>query len=379
MQKTDNKHAVKNILLGLCILTVTFVFIILILESGARTIEFFHPGSVLKTTPRIYTLSNTNKLGINVIPNLEYNFEGYLIKTNSDGLRDKEYTVKKPENTFRIIELGGSFTFGMGSPVEQIYPTLLENKLNQEFSKNYDIINLGLFGINAVQEIEMLKLKGLKYSPDLVIIDYSLDDTQLDTVSTQSSFKFFLRGINNFLLRKSIAYSYFRSVVVKLKATSRNDKFIANLNNIDISKKKYLDYLNTIYSDDYKGLHEVQDAMKELYGLSKQYSFKVLIVFTPELRPFTMTEETLVYFEMIQNETRQYGFETLSLFPVLSQYDTDMISVSQTDRHPNKLGHEIIATAIYEKLINSSLLTTKQDSAHITVQDNNGIDVIYIK
>ncbi|MBI2136468.1 SGNH/GDSL hydrolase family protein [Candidatus Woesearchaeota archaeon] len=371
MQKTK----IKNIIYGMLVMFIAILFFLALMEAAARITEFIRPGSVLKTTPRIYTLSNSNRLGIEVIPNLEYNFEGYLIKTNNDGLRDKEYPLKKPENTFRIVELGGSFTFGMGSPVERIYPTLLENKLNNGLSQNYDVINLGLFGINTIEEIEMLKLKGLKYSPDLVILDYSLDDTQSDTINAEKGIRFFLRRINNFFLRKSISYSYFRSVVTKLKATSKNDRFIANLNDVNLSKKKYLNYLDTIYSDDYKGFRQVQDSLKELYDLSVKHNFKVLIVFTPELRPFTMTEETLVYFEKIENQSKQLGFETLSLFPALSQYDTDSIAVSQTDRHPNKIGHELIASAIYEKLINSTLLTKPKNNI---INTNNKLEIVEV-
>ena len=52
------------------------------------------------------------------------------IRTNTKGLRDREYNSKKPKNTFRILVLGDSFTFGSCVEENETYPKVLENFLN---------------------------------------------------------------------------------------------------------------------------------------------------------------------------------------------------------------------------------------------------------
>jgi len=47
-------------------------------------------------------------------PGLDTIFKLVPFTTNSRGLRDKEYSLEKPPNTFRVAVIGGSFTMGAG-------------------------------------------------------------------------------------------------------------------------------------------------------------------------------------------------------------------------------------------------------------------------
>ena len=83
------------------------------------------------------------------------------------------YRKNSKENPFRILILGDSLTEGYGVSAQQAFPSLLEKKLNDEFSSDknssYEIINAGISGSTSsggVSRIEWL----LKSKPDFLIL-----------------------------------------------------------------------------------------------------------------------------------------------------------------------------------------------------------------
>ena len=83
------------------------------------------------------------------------------------------YRKDSTENFFRILILGDSLTEGYGVSAQQAFPSLLEKKLNDEFSsdknRSYEIINAGISGSTSsggVSRIEWL----LKSKPDFLIL-----------------------------------------------------------------------------------------------------------------------------------------------------------------------------------------------------------------
>ena len=83
------------------------------------------------------------------------------------------YRKNSTENSFRILILGDSLTEGYGVSAQQAFPSLLEKKLNNEFSsdknRSYEIINAGISGSTSsggVSRIEWL----LKSKPDFLIL-----------------------------------------------------------------------------------------------------------------------------------------------------------------------------------------------------------------
>jgi len=98
-----------------------------------------------------------------------------FVQINSDGLRDAEHAVEKPDNTLRIAILGDSYAEAMQVPVEQAFWRVMQDELQDcpgLAGKQVEVINFGVSGFGTVQELLTLKHKVWKYSPDIVLLAF---------------------------------------------------------------------------------------------------------------------------------------------------------------------------------------------------------------
>jgi len=133
-----------------------------------------------------YRIDSQNKnLRWELIPNYKGLSDGttirlkpFTININSDGFRDREFPIDKPDNTIRIIVLGDSITFGEGVELNTTYTKVLESLLNSKNNCKYyfEVLNMGIPVYDLLGKIEILKVKGIKYNPDIVILQYNYDD-----------------------------------------------------------------------------------------------------------------------------------------------------------------------------------------------------------
>ena len=130
-----------------------------------------------------YRLSADPLLGFEPVPERTFSTDpeglyDYAGASNSLGFRDREHVLAKTPGTFRIVILGDSVGAGLKvKRTEQTFPTLLEERLRHA-GLHAEVINLSVHGYNTQQEVEMLQQRGLAFSPDLVLVAYTLSDTE---------------------------------------------------------------------------------------------------------------------------------------------------------------------------------------------------------
>ncbi len=93
---------------------------------------------------------------------------------NADGLNERfDYSMAKPPDTFRIMTLGDSFTFGALVNTADNYSEKLEDLLNTKLPcskiRKFEVINLGVEGYDLEYSLHRFKIRGQKYHPDLVL------------------------------------------------------------------------------------------------------------------------------------------------------------------------------------------------------------------
>ncbi len=153
---------------------VTAIFLWLVLtfaafEIGLRLVVRFLPadyGAAVEALPgsqRIYGLK----------PNLPL-----PVFSNSYGFRGVEVSRDKPAGVFRIVMLGDSITFGNSVSWNETFSYFLEQQLNETGGPmRFEVLNLGVSGYNTAQELATLREVGLQFSPDLVVLNICLNDS----------------------------------------------------------------------------------------------------------------------------------------------------------------------------------------------------------
>jgi hypothetical protein len=109
-------------------------------------------------------------------PGSHYKWQGIPVAVNSHGLRGPETPYEKPSNTFRILNLGDSIAMGWGAREEDTYGRQLEQLLNEHSTgdRHYEVINAGVPGWNLENALAYLQAEGLKYEPDLILLDLTI-------------------------------------------------------------------------------------------------------------------------------------------------------------------------------------------------------------
>ena len=110
----------------------------------------------------------------------DWTHEGYAI--NRAGFRDHDYDEARAPGTFRVIVLGDSTTAGNGiRKLEDTYPKLAEQILNDRGTPEarFEVLNMAVGGYHTLQEVETLRVKGLRYRPDLVVLTFCVNDFDL--------------------------------------------------------------------------------------------------------------------------------------------------------------------------------------------------------
>ena len=116
------------------------------------------------------------------------------VRINSDGLRDIEHDLIKPNNSIRIAVLGDSFAEARSVNINETFWFKLKNNLefcnNFHKNKKIEVINFGVTEYGTTQQYLTLKNNVWKYDPDLVILAFYSGNDISDNVKSLSKKKY---------------------------------------------------------------------------------------------------------------------------------------------------------------------------------------------
>ncbi|MFC1620799.1 SGNH/GDSL hydrolase family protein [Candidatus Omnitrophota bacterium] len=263
---------------------------------------------------------------------------------NSQGFRDsKEIDSFKRKDTFRIVCIGDSVTFGVPITLNRsrdTFPKLLEKSLNQlQMRKNFEVINAGVPGFTSYQGLQYLKYYLIKYKPDLVISQFEINDAAEALYFADKDQKLqpdWSIAAQNFL-NKSKSYRLLGKIIFYVKY-----RFFCNADNCKGNKKR-------VTPDDYK------NNLREMIEIGKENGFKV--IFLPPVF-FEPTEKEL---EGRISTNKKYSFPKEALYvdtySAFKKREAIARSLFFDDCHLTPEGHKILAEEILKHLTEATLLS----------------------
>jgi lysophospholipase L1-like esterase len=109
-------------------------------------------------------------------PYLGYELVPGACGANSLGFLGPERPVDKPSGTVRVLVLGDSIS------EQRTWVELLEELLNERLQAPVEVWNLGVSGYGTLNELAYLQHRALDWDPDLVLLQFCLNDYQFTPV-----------------------------------------------------------------------------------------------------------------------------------------------------------------------------------------------------
>ena len=267
-------------------------------------------------------------------PNRHSHCYGVDLATNSLGLRDNEYSVRKDVGNKRIVVIGDSFTLGWGVELDQTFCKRLERMFRRE-SDEYEVINMGVGNYNSVMEVELFKQKGLQLEPDLVILMFFLNDTE--AVPRGRS------RLADAFIRHSYFYAFLFERHLRLKS-----RFL--------EESGWRSYYSSLYSrKNQENIEAASTAIRDLISLCRRNDIEILVANIPELRNLE-DYEFGVATDYICGLAEEGGVPFVDLLPSLTAHKPESLWVSREDPHANGRANEIIARRLYEEIADGGML-----------------------
>lgn len=261
--------------------------------------------------------SQNPRLGHEHINNASAVLQSIEIKTNNFGMRGNQILSKKEKN--RILFLGSSITLGWGVSQEDIMTEKLSEMLNDE-ENSYEVLNAGIGNYNTSRYVELYLSKLHELKPDSIVIQYFVNDAE----SLKS-------GGGNWLLRNSQLAVTLMIAVNRLIYSGDESSLINHYKNV--------------YANNGEGFKEMERSIERLSEYAKKNNLKLFLVMTPDFHNLIDYPFSFIHSKM-KGIASKNNIEFLDLLPYFKGISKEEIWAMPGDPHPNKKGHEIMASAI---------------------------------
>lgn len=315
------------------IITVLAVFEVTLRVFGPKYYKFGKSSSRYYSNPRGYfselgAENGEKTYGIAFYKSLE-EYRG-----PDDGLM-----LAAPEQPYKMLGIGDSFTFGRGVWFSDIYLSQLEKTLRERGLK-ISIKNCGRVGANIDRAAWVMLQEYKKSSYPLVIYGFVLNDFDIEGQEN-------IKG-SDFIDINNGGYTWSR-----LRQLSAVYNFI----NFAFEKRRLHNETLNMYLNSFRGEKALRkfELLKTMDRYVKEKNGRLVVVVFPILYnlnkyPFKEIHEKVVSF------CKTNDIYVLDLLDSYSKYKDSELWAHPTDHHPNETGHKLAADELYKFLEEEKLL-----------------------
>jgi lysophospholipase L1-like esterase len=259
-------------------------------------------------------------------PNRHATLMGVSFDTNSKGLRDREFAYGRRPGTLRILMLGDSLVVGWGVPNEQTFVKRVE-RLYRNNGVDAEVINAGVGNYNTIQEVEYFTTEGYEYQPDIVVLNFFVNDAEPVPVDRPPS----LFG----RLCYSCVFIAGRFDMLRREA---------------LGGKDWADYYLGLYDGGKaQGWFDAKAALHRLAERCRSHDIKLLVASLPDLhqlQPYRLQSIT----DLVHRAADEDQVAFADMLPYLRDQDPSTLWVTPPDPHPNALADKLIAAGLFDAL-----------------------------
>lgn len=275
------------------------------------------------------------QLRLTLKPNVDTYFKKVPHRTNSQGLRDKQYTLNKPERTFRVVVIGDSYTMPTGVAIENAYHSLLEEELTRDSTQGitYEFINFGAGDYGLRDYLIVLDKRALGYDPDLILVGFTAGSDSLSPLQ----------------LRRR-----------REQGTRRYPPFVSQWHSYYSLKKAFLDLLNIDSSKKHRIVSVAErepflrESLSALASSARSADVPIVLAFLS----VSPSEPGLL--DLVRTISRDEGVHFVDVSAEFRKFPKGLQFVLyRFDRHPNARANRIFADAIGTFLRVQGLLPEK--------------------
>lgn len=338
------------------LLAAAVVVPVVVLELALRPFADIEPEvtGVQKTSIFI----EDRDLGWRLRPNADDLWSGARIRVNAKGLRGPEIPYARVPGTARVLYLGDSLPFGYQLPrYDQSYPFVIETFFEKVAGRSVETVNAGVGGYSPWQYSLYLAREGIRYTPDLVVVSFVLNDVteKFDLIRFGGSSEGFqlarsTRSMLSRLLSRTAIGFFGRRIVARVR-------FGGDIE----SGAKHLDELRASTIATEPDREDVRESWKitlskldELFAFCDEHGIPTLLVVFPYTFQFSDPLELSTPQRILESFAAARGIAFLDLLPIYMQAMAkrgEPAEVFFLDKdHPTPRGHLVAAVAITQRI-----------------------------
>lgn len=250
-------------------------------------------------------------------PNRVVTLMGVEVRTNSAGLRDREFAPVPDPGVVRIAALGDSITFGWGVRQEDAYPKRLEALLNERAAhgRRFEVLNFGVGNYDTEDEYRTLATRALRYHPSVVLVGCFVNDAEpWEPVGDPG-----LRGRSAFLTW----------------VWGRWDRLLRRVG----ARPDYVAYYRGLFRPEAAGCRGMERALRRVSALCRDEGIGLVVAMLPELHDLRAYPFRDIH-ARVKGVVTETGAVFVDLLDALEPGDARRYWVAPDDPHPNAKAHE---------------------------------------